>query len=526
VPIVTHLHGAHVADISDGYAEEWFLPAAQNIPAGFATTGTWYDFFKPRGEAAYGQTWTPGSAVFQYPNDQRASTLWYHDHTLGMTRLNVYAGPAGFYLIRGGPEDVVTDSATNMPAVLPGPAPGTTVDPFGDYYEIPIAIQDRSFNADGSLFFPDTRAFFDGYPFDFGIDPATAFIPNTPISPIWNPEFFGNMMVVNGQTWPYLNVEKRRYRFRFLNGCNSRFLVLDFSQIPGVQVWQIGAEGGFLPAPVNLTTTNANQVLMGLAERADIIVDFTGVTEGNYILGNVGPDTPFGGFPTTPSDPNTTGQVMQFRVVQSKGTDPSTPPNQLVLPTITPIVAPTIRQVSLNEEMYMSGTFEGPSAALLGTMDMGSPVKKLWMNAITENPQLNTTETWEIYNFTADAHPIHLHLVQFQVVNRQGLVLDAATGAPVTPVVLDGPARGPESWETGFKDTVIAYPGEVTRIKALFDMTGLYVWHCHIVDHEDNEMMRPYFVGDTATDGAPYQTYAESQGKNLFGPDMPMPPMP
>ena len=295
VPIVTHVHGAvGVADDSDGYAEAWYLPAAKNIPPGYARNGTWFHFFAHKAAGSYGVGWPPGSAVFQYPNENRASTIWYHDHALGMTRLNVYAGPAGFYLIRGGPagDDAVIDSRSSTRAVLPGPAP-TASDPFPPnktYYEIPIAIQDRSFNDDGSLFYPDSREFFDGATAD---DPG--FIPDTDLSPIWNPEFFGNTIMVNGNTWPFHQVEKRRYRLRFLNGCQSRFLILDFNNVPGVEVSQIGNEGGFLAAPVNLTAVNGNRLLIGLAERADLIVDFTNVPVGNYILANVGPDEPFGG---------------------------------------------------------------------------------------------------------------------------------------------------------------------------------------------------------------------------------------
>jgi FtsP/CotA-like multicopper oxidase with cupredoxin domain len=270
VPMVTHVHGAAgVGDESDGYAEAWFLPEAGNLPAGFATHGTWYDFFAGKAAANHGVSWGPGFATFQYPNTQRASTIWYHDHTLGMTRVNVYAGPAGFYIIRGGPGDVVMDARTGAPAVLPGPAPAHGDMPGITYYEIPIAVQDRAFNLDGSLFYPDTRAFFDEI-----IGP---YIPDTDISPIWNPEFFGNTIMVNGNTWPFLNVEQRRYRFRLLNGCDSRFLILDFSNITGAEVWQIGNEGGFLAAPVNMTALNGGKLLIGPAERADVIVDFTGV---------------------------------------------------------------------------------------------------------------------------------------------------------------------------------------------------------------------------------------------------------
>ena len=483
VPIVTHLHGGHSAEESDGYAEAWYLPAANNIPSGYATVGSHYDEFKNKFFAKFVQAWVPGTAAFQYENDQRASTLWFHDHTLGMTRLNVYAGPAGFYLIRGGPSD--------LPAgVLPGPAPRLGDSPGTKYYEIPIAIQDRSFNSDGSLFYPGSREFFDGFTGPYigtEVEPGV----QSDISPIFNPEFFGNTMVVNGRTWPVLEVEPRRYRLRFLNGCNSRFLILRITTHPpgrrparpAIPFWQIGTEGGFLPAPVRL-----DQLLMGLAERADVIVDFTRLRVGTELyLINEGPDEPFGGGKPDNdfdvADRSTTGQVMKFVVVPLASTDTSVPPHQLALPAFTPLGAATnTRKVSLNEEDSAVLEGVGPRAALLGTMDdNGAPLHKGWDDPITENPDLNAIEVWEMFNFTEDAHPIHIHEVQFQVVNRQRMC--------------HGGARQPERWETGYKDTVIAYPGEITRVKAKFDLPGLYVWHCHIVEHEDNEMMRPYFIG-------------------------------
>jgi FtsP/CotA-like multicopper oxidase with cupredoxin domain len=514
VPMVTHVHGAvGVGDESDGYAEAWYLPATNDIPAGYATEGTWYDFFAGKAAANFGAAWGSGFATFQYPNNQRASTIWYHDHTLGMTRLNVYAGPAGFYIIRGGPDGdaAVIDSRTGTPAILPGPAPkeNDKFPPNKTYYEIPIAIQDRAFNADGSLFYPDTRAFFDGIVGDFipfGSMPEE-------FSPIWNPEFFGNMIMVNGNTWPFQTVEQRRYRFRFLNGCQSRFLILDFNNIPGVEVWAIGNEGGFLAAPVNLTAVNGNQLLMGLAERADVIVDFTNVPLGNYVLGNVGPDAPFGGLPIDPTelaDPASTGQVMEFRVVPAVAPDPTTPPQFLVLPAVLPLPVETVtRPLALIEKMGMgydaSGMMvEGPVEALLGTVgpdsiDPSIPAgvwaERKWMDPVTENPAVGATEVWEFYNTTGDAHPMHVHEVVFEVVNREGLVLDPVTGEVVQPIQLDGVITLPEPWETGFKDTVTAYPGQVTRIRAQFTTPGQYVWHCHIVEHEDNEMMRPYRIG-------------------------------
>ncbi len=475
VPMVTHVHGAHTTEESDGYAEAWYLPNALNIPAGFAATGTFYDYFKPLAEAKFAQPWTAGSSVFQYPNNQRPTTLWYHDHTLGMTRLNVYAGPAGFYLLRGGPQE--------LPAgVLPGPAPALGDLPGTRYYEIPLAIQDRSFNADGSLYYPDSREFFDGI--------TGPYLPDTDISPIWNPEFFGSTMLVNGNTWPVLAVEPRRYRLRFLNGCNSRFLILKLASDPlaarpalaALPFWQVGAEGGYLPAAVML-----DQLLMSPAERADVVVDFTGLPVGTEIfLINEGPDEPFGGgvvnvdFPA--ADPATTGQVMKFVVGPLVTPDTSLDPALgLTLPALPPMGALSrTRQVSLNEEMSMYFA-DAPAAALLGTLNPdGSGHPLMWMDPITENPNVGDTEIWEIHNFTADAHPIHLHQVMFQVIERQPF---------------GGLPRWPEPWETGYKDTVIAYPGEITRIAATFDLPGLYVWHCHIVEHEDNEMMRPFHIG-------------------------------
>ncbi|MHC4586286.1 MAG: multicopper oxidase family protein [Planctomycetota bacterium] len=488
VPIVTHVHGAHTTEESDGFPEAWYLPDANNIPNDIQfTTGTWYDTFKPQFEAKYGQIWQPGTAVFQYRNDQRATTLWYHDHTLGMTRLNVYAGPAGFYIIRGGPDDEVIGK-------LPGPAPALGDPPGTKYYEIPIVIQDRSFNDDGSLFYPDNRAFFEGLePNQLQIPfiPDTACDGNSDVSPIWNPEFFGNMMVVNGFTWPYLQVEQRRYRFRLLNGCNSRFLILKLDS--GQPFYQIGAEGGFLPAPIML-----NELLMSPAERADVIVDFTDVPAGTeIILQNIGPDEPFGGgtpgVDFDPADPETTGQVMKFIVMSTPGRDKTTPPMDLILPAIMPLGPEvTTRHLTLNEEESQTvlvsedgnnivldcndGEVFGPTAALLGTITDGA---LKWSDPITEDPTAGDTEIWEIHNFTEDAHPIHVHLIMFQVLNREDS---------------DENVRGPEPWETGWKDTVIAYPDEITRIKARFDIAGMYVWHCHIVEHEDNEMMRPYIV--------------------------------
>ena len=469
---MTHLHGAvGVGDESDGYAEAWYLPAANNIPQNFATEGTWYKFFSAKfstkfpakAQANNGAMWGRGFAIFQYPNEDRASTKWYHDHTLGMTRLNVYAGPAGFYLLRGGPEGdkAVLDSRDGSVAVLPGPAPkeGDKFPSNKTYYEIPIAIQDRSFNADGSLFYPDSREFFDGIVRDY--------IPHGEFSPIWNPEFFGNTIMANGNTWPFQTVEQRRYRFRFLNGCQSRFLILDFQQIPGVEVWAIGNEGGFLSAPVNLTADNNNRLLMGLAERADLIVDFTSVPVGSYILRNVGPDEPFGGGePTEPNepgdfdaaDPETTGQVLQFRVVPARGPIPPRLHSGCACLRNAATERGLTRRLALIEKAGVGfdadgNEVEGPIEALLGIVtDDGHTEGRLWADKVTENPDVGDTEVWEIYNATADAHPIHIHELTFEVVNREGLVLEEEEEEEVVqPIQLDGNTMPPERWRPGSK---------------------------------------------------------------------------
>lgn len=568
VPIVTHVHGAHVGPESDGYPEAWWLPDANNIPAGYATQGTLVN--------QYGiETNTPGVGHFTYPNDQPSTTLWYHDHTLGMTRNNVYAGPAGFWLIREElpdgklGENGIDESLHN----LPGPAPGTTeglretnvdAEMRKKYREIPIVIQDRSFNADGSLFYPGDRAFFEGIPkselkIPFVGDPKEP----SDIAPIWNPEAFFNVMVVNGVSWPTLSVEPDLYRFRLLNGCNSRFLNLSMFVVKPdgtldldkeIPFYQIGAEQSLLPKVVKISTgfktalpgngtiptaTSAESddeaLLMGLAERADVLVDFSGLTEGTVVrMINTAPDAPFGGFPDVPADPGTTGQIMQFTVrADTDAGNTATPPKDLVL-TLPDAADPAndgqrrsdARDLALLEEESLSvcasirpnGKIEydkqgipdddycvdkkgrplasfpfGPKAAVLGTNGASGGTAQLWSDAIQQLPNLGDTETWELWNWSADAHPIHLHLVKFKVVDRQAF--DPSHGQ------LDKDPRPPTLTEAGWKDTVIAYPGEVTRVNATFDTAGLYVWHCHIVEHEDNEMMVPFcVVGDDRDD--------------------------
>lgn len=538
VPMVAHLHGAHVGPESDGYPEAWWLPNASNIPAGYATKGHLFgDITTATGLAGPRVTANNGArgfADYQYPNDQDASTLWFHDHTLGMTRANVYAGPAGFYLLRDNVEDALG---------LPGPAPTSSkLKPSRNFKEIPIVIQDRSFNQDGSLFYPETRARFDGYDGLVMPDSADGVNLDSDIAPKWNPEAFFETMVVNGQTWPYLDVVPKRYRFRLLNGCNSRFLNLDMKAynaagdlLGEVPFYQIGGDGGLLPQVVEISTgfktalpgngtipgnkspadAADEALLMGPAERMDVIVDFSRIPQGTaYVLmGNTAPDSPFGGFPIEAPDApdaNSTAQVMKFNLVAgTDDLDPSTPVESLVLPARTTLASGTVRKLSLHEEesslvetLGDNGQLEpvAPMAATLGAFDQTTQQFQplLWSDPIWINPGLNATETWEINNFTEDAHPIHLHLVQFQILERatmDGTPIDRGGDGNI-----DCAAPCVTANESGWKDTVIAYPGEVTKVIAKFDIPGLYVWHCHILEHEDNEMMLPFCVGEAGND--------------------------
>ncbi|MET0068065.1 MAG: multicopper oxidase [Candidatus Thiodiazotropha sp.] len=540
VPMVAHLHGAHVGPESDGYPEAWWLPKASNIPESFATNGILFGDITRNpvsgqpstgyaGAAAPVNDGAQGFADYQYPNDQSASTLWFHDHTLGMTRTNVYAGPAGFYLLRDRTEGALG---------LPGPAPKrTTLEDSRKLRELPIVIQDRSFNPDGSLYYPESRARFDGY--DGAVMPESDDGVNlaSDIAPLWNPEAFFETIVVNGQSWPYLDVAPARYRLRLLNGCNSRFLNLnlmaydaDNNPLGEVPFYQIGGDGGLLPQVVEISTgyktllpgdgtlpadksaaSAADEaLLMGPAERMDVIVDFSRVPPGTaYVqVGNTAPDAPFGGFPIDPTemaDPQSTGQIMRFNLsLVSDDPDTSTPVESLAMPGIAPITPNVTRALSLHEEesslvtTVEDGTVVpvAPMAATLGAFDetSGQFQPLLWSDPIWINPSLGNTELWEINNFTEDAHPVHLHLVQFQVVSRESL-----EGADIDrdgDNVSDCAAPCVEPNERGWKDTVIAYPGEVTKVVARFDLKGLYVWHCHILEHEDNEMMLPFCVGE------------------------------
>ncbi len=416
---VVHVHGARVRPESDGYPEAWFTD-------NFNRTGPYFN-----------------RQVYWYPNRQPAATLWYHDHAMGITRLNVYAGLAGFYLIRDSLEKKL-----NLPR--------------GDY-EIPLLIQDRSFNPDGSLFYPSQPQ-----PPVPGIDPCIT------------PGVDGEMILVNGKVWPYLEVEPRKYRLRFLNGSNHRFYRMRCD--PELPLYQIGTDGGFLTAPVRLA-----ELTLAPAERADVIADFSNYQGKHLILRNNAP-TPFPA--GTPVDPETTGQVMEFRVVLPlKGKDGSCLPDQLC--PVVPIPE-RLAKVRRDLSMVVRRDQYGRLVFLLNG--------KAWHDPVTEEPRRGAVEIWNLINPGFVAHPIHLHQVQFQLLNRQPF--DAGHFNRTQEIVFTGPPAAPVPAEQGWKDTVRNAPAEVTRIIVRFGpYTGRYVWHCHLLEHEDYDMMRPLNVLPFAAKG-------------------------
>ncbi|MGH3390871.1 MAG: bilirubin oxidase, partial [Actinomadura sp.] len=297
--LIVHHHGAHDFQESDGYPESWYLPNANNIPAGFAKVGSFYDQFKAEAAARWGVNWPAGALISVYPNDQRAMTLWFHDHSLGTTRLGPHSGLVGMSILRGGSSD--------LPAgVLPGPAPMPGDAPGKKYFELMMVLTNHTYNDDGSVFFPAQRNLIDGTPH------PGPFVPFSDISPIWNPTRVGDVNEVNGNSWPKFTVEAKRYRFRFLAAANILPWRLKVVGAPAdtaaiTPIWVIGSDGGFLPAPVS--TPVADPAFPGgrgleifTSERYDTIIDFAGLAGRSVFLINE-----FGAA-------GTTREVMRFDV--------------------------------------------------------------------------------------------------------------------------------------------------------------------------------------------------------------------
>jgi len=549
-----HLHGGLVPWTSDGGPFAWFSP-----------TATGGSFLNGTGVA--------GEGLYRYPNDQSARFVWYHDHSVGITRLNAYAGIASAYIIRDPVETLLINDK-----IIPS-------------NEVPLVIQDKTFvskaeihkgyiwGKEGELWYPHVYERGDSpdgrwdYGPDLGqviSDPNKQKLP----TPSAIPEFFSDTTVINGTLYPFLTVERRHYRFRILNGSQARFynLQLYYAQSgdsgeanlrkPGPRMIQIGTEGGFLPLPVALNnppvqfsvqsdvdgnpiaSTMKFNLLLAPAERADVIIDFSDVPAGaklilysdtpapfpmgddrnDYFTGN--PDqTALGGAPSTkPGMGPNTRTLMQFRVVNRTGAaDPPSMnlPEALalsgaggllsqLLPKIDRMDAKKavrVRDLTLNEDfdeygrlIQMVGTNEPNGSDIFGNPFYG----RGYTDPTTETVQNGSTEVWRIFNLTGDTHPMHFHLVNVQVISRQPFDAANYNGSPV----FTGPARLPDHNEYGWKETVRMHPGECTTVIMKFDLPKVpyavpdsprtggaeYVWHCHILEHEEHDMMRPLVV--------------------------------
>jgi spore coat protein A, manganese oxidase len=385
VRAIAHLHGAKVPSKDDGYPEDWF----------------------PSGK----------SRTCRYPLEQEAATLWYHDHAMGLNRLNIYAGLFGMFLLRDKFED-----SLHLPT---------------GKYEVPLLFYDRDFTADGQLFY------------------NTSGDPEHP----WIPEFSADGILINGKIRPFLEVEPRLYRFRLVNTANSRFFNLALSN--GQPFTQIGSDQGFLSSPVNLKL-----VSLAPAERADILIDFS----------------------------QSAGQTLHFRtgafdILELRVARQSTSPQTYSIPkTLRPVqriaesAATNTRTITLHEykDKY------GMSMVMLLN-------RKHWHEPTTEFPKLNSTEIWEFVNLTEDTHPMHLHLVRFQVLDRRPF--DTEYYLRNQKLRFTAEATPPDAHELGWKDTVQCPDSTVTRIIVRFEgYTGKYLYHCHILEHEANDMMRPFEV--------------------------------
>ena len=381
-----HLHGGRTPTQDDGYPDDWFVPGA--------------------------------SRTCRYPLEQDAATLWYHDHAMGLNRLNIYAGLFGMAIVRDPAE-----AALQLPS---------------GKYEVPLSLCDRNFTSDGQLYYPDSGD------------------PDHP----WVPEFSGDAILINGKIRPYFEVEPRLYRFRVLNGANSRFFALALS---GSQVFhQIGSDQGLLAAPVELTSLS-----LAPAERADLLVDFSAFAGQRVHLRN------------------SAFEILEFRVAGHPAAAPPSPSPPTTLRSVArlPETSATItRTITLNEYVDKIGN------SMLMLLN-----HKRWHEPVSETPRLGATEIWEFVNLTEDTHPMHLHLVRFQILDRR--VFDVFAYRNNKGLRYLSAAAPPPANELGWKDTVQCPPGSITRIIAQFDgYPGRYLYHCHILEHEANDMMRPFDV--------------------------------
>jgi len=467
VPITTHLHGGQILSDYDGTPDQWFTPNGIH--------GKEYRTVS---------TTDANAALYYYHNAQDPTTLWYHDHALGLTRLNVFSGLAGYYLIR--------DLDDPVAPLLPS-----------GQYEMPLIIQDRTFQADGSFYYSP-----DGYYPNYDPPPFNY----TKENPYSLGAALGNTIMVNGKVWPNMNVSQGQYRFRLLDASNTRFYNISFSN--GMPFTLIGSDGGYIKTAVSVTSK-----LFSPAERLDILVDFSNVASGEKIIlkNNALFNLSSSKFP---DQLETVGQIMQFTVTSDKGFEAKSLPSTLNLTLAGDypnVPTPTkTRILTLGEDISVSPALP---------MDLYMDGQK-WDAPVSETPELGTTEDWVLIN-TFDTHNIHLHLVQFQLVSRQSYNVTsywddwiALNGEPplnrttinvdsLEPYLIGQPTL-PDLSEQSWKDTIIVFSQQITVIRIRFAQqdgkdfpfdvtTGPgYVWHCHILEHEDNAMMRPYIITTTA----------------------------
>jgi spore coat protein A, manganese oxidase len=572
--IATHLHGGATPWFSDGTPFQWFTPTGRHGET----------FMNVPGFPAL-----PGTGTYYYPNDQSARLVWYHDHAMGITRLNAYAGIASAYII-------VDDFETGL--VSSGLLP--------DLVGIPLVIQDKGFvprnilrqdpkwrwGDPGSLWYPheyEANAYEIGVEnpkgrFDWGptVDEprSVGTMPLPRVSAI--PEAFFDTIVINGGVYPKVSVPPKRVRFRMLNGSQARFYHLNLypedrlnpgeAKVgkPGPVMYQVGSEGGFLPAvaihnncqpiPLDPSDPSGNtalpdgpfNLLLAPAERADVIIDFNGAPAGSsFILYSDAPgpfpggdprndyftgdpdQTAIGGAPTTNLGHGAnTRTLMKITVTDGTGDSVST---RSWLEQINAQLRGSFLNGSQNGLLFNNGDPSQPAFPFYGAPDrlltlnedfdeygrliqtigtgkqngfnnQGIPTwGRGYMDATTENPKAGTTEVWQIMNLTADTHPIHFHLVNVQVIQRQAFL-----GAPDNWTYSGDPIP-PDPNELGWKETVRMNPGEVTTVIMQFNLPNLptaamrnavsprtggkeYVWHCHILEHEEHDMMRPLVV--------------------------------
>lgn len=484
VPMVVHLHGGHSDFQYDGNPE----------------------FFWSPGGAVVGPQWAnvPGGFTnrFVYDNDVPAGSLWYHDHALGITRLNVYAGMAGFYFVR---DHLDTGQAGN-PLGLPAYP-----------YEYALAIQDRMFKKGGQLFYPalPPDPAWDDFITGQGLGPGDVPKPSALA------EFFGDHMVVNGVLWPRSAVEPRHHRLRLLNGCDSRFLVVQFRVAASTAATDLAGAGAPLPFHVigsdqglAAAATLTDTLVIEPGGRYDVVIDFAGLDGQRVLMANIGGDAPFGGDFGDDLDlddvfvDRQTDRIMAFDVVRplDAGVPDLFDPAAIAHYGGTPGPVATTRRVALFEGTDEYGRLQPLLGTAEPTLDASGAVVTgalAWHVPTTERPALGTTEIWEVYNATGDAHPVHLHLVNFEILDRREFTADVVEQPVVQHNGTTGVGFRLEHIEVGDlvdvgeayvenapKDVVTALPDQVTRIKARFDKPGRYVWHCHILSHEDHEMMR------------------------------------